>query len=59
MKVKVEDIRAQWESLTPEQREAVINWVNETFGQLAEALQEAMDWMVRLFERMEIEVRRT
>ena len=58
MKVKVSDIRAEWEKLTPEQRKAVIKWVNETFGQLAEALQKAVAWMAQLFEMMEKEGRR-
>ena len=56
--MRSEDILAKWERLTPEQREAVIKWVNETFGQLAEALQEATAWAARLLEVMAEEEQR-
>ena len=58
MKVKVSDIRAEWEKLTPEQREAVVKWVNETFGQLAEALHAVAVWIGQAFEILAKEVRR-
>ena len=59
MTTKIEDIRAKWESLTPEEREAVIKWVNETFGQLTEALNAVVAWMAQLCEMIEKEARRT
>jgi len=58
MKIDAESIRAEWEKLSPAQREAIIQWVNEVFGSLAQALHEAMVCMGQVLELLAKEARR-
>lgn len=52
MKVNVERARAEWERLTPEQREETLNWLNEAFEPLVTAIREVADWAVQVLEKL-------
>ena len=54
-----QDLRAAWERMTPEQREALIEWFYEAFEPLARALGEAVIWVGQALDLAAKKVRRT
>ena len=54
-----QDLRAAWERMTPEQREALMKWFYEVFEPLARALGEAVIWVGQALDLAAKKVRRT